>query len=474
MEKINKTNLKKYAILVTVLLVIVLAVGGYFLITKNQKSEIIVEGNNLYYFPNGSFSAYFPNPGLPFKADSQGVPDTSNKPTMQNFGNGNVLMYSYSLNFCNNDCSENTEGFNITYAGSALKKNSVPTENSYEKLKNELSYTINSTNSATQISKLISSKFSVYENFPSIEYSIEEKGQNYKGKVYTLYTNGIDFAKGDDLYSISHFYQTGHEDKTLENTFLNSIVFGKQPLQNNTASTSSQTITSTTTDTTTQPSTLEPAPTATTPTTPSLPKIISEWSPNVALVLCSYSDGTADFGSGFLYKNNVGTAVFTNAHVFTEESTGDNATSCSFQIPGDSQHYTVTDPSINGNQFQIGNNNDWGFIEVANGDSYFNGIANKNLTICQQQEQTGDSVVILGYPDYAGQFINPTATQGIISGYASPYYTTSAQIESGNSGGVVIDPEKDCYIGIPSAVQIGNYSNLGRILNADVLFNLDY
>ena len=90
------------------------------------------------------------------------------------------------------------------------------------------------------------------------------------------------------------------------------------------------------------------------------------------------------------------------------------------------------------------------------------------------EEQTGDNVIILGYPDYAGQFTEPTATTGIISGYASPYYTTSTQIESGNSGGVAIDPDKDCYIGIPSAVKTGNYANLGRILSAGAVFKLSY
>jgi hypothetical protein len=214
---------------------------------------------------------------------------------------------------------------------------------------------------------------------------------------------------------------------------------------------------------------------ATQPKSKNLPSIIAEWSPSVALIACSYSDGSADFGSGFLYKNDVGIAVFTNAHVFTEEATGNSAISCSIEIPGDgNNYYTIINTNLTGGPFEVGNNEDWGFIQVANSDSYFNSVANKNLTICQQQEQTGDSVVVLGYPDYAGQFTNPTATQGIISGYASPYYTTSAQIESGNSGGVAIDPDKDCYIGIPSAVKIGNYANLGRILDANVLFNLPY
>ena len=213
---------------------------------------------------------------------------------------------------------------------------------------------------------------------------------------------------------------------------------------------------------------------------PDLSAIITEWSSNVALIVCNFSDGSVDFGSGFLYQYpNDSIVVITNKHVLEEETTGYDAVSCSVEIPGDgNNYYTIinTYPASN-NPFHVGNVGDWGYLEVTNGDSYFNSTAenaNKNLTICQQQEQTGDNVVVLGYPDYAGQFTNPTATQGIISGYAPPYYTTSAQIESGNSGGVAIDSKKDCYVGIPSAVKIGNYANLGRILNADIPFTLPY
>lgn len=209
-----------------------------------------------------------------------------------------------------------------------------------------------------------------------------------------------------------------------------------------------------------------------------LPSVIAKWSPAVALIVCSFSSGDIDFGSGFLIKNSAGQIeVITNKHVLTYDTPDMSATSCAVRIPGDKDNvYTVYNTgTVDNNPISWGANNlDWGYVVVANGDTYFNNVANKNLPLCQQQERTGDNVIVLGYPDYAGQFTDPTATQGIISGYASPYYTTSAQIESGNSGGVAIDPDKDCYIGIPSAVQMGNYANLGRILNANVIFSLPY
>ena len=209
-----------------------------------------------------------------------------------------------------------------------------------------------------------------------------------------------------------------------------------------------------------------------------LPSIIAKWSPAVAFITCSFSNGDVDFGSGFLIKNSVGQIeIITNKHVLTYDTPDNGATSCAVHIPGDGDNvYTAYNTgTVDNNPIGVGVNNfDWGYIVITDGDAYFNNIASENLPICQQQEQTGDNVVVLGYPDYAGQFINPTATQGIISGYADPYYTTSAQIESGNSGGVAIDPDKNCYIGIPSAVQMGNYANLGRILNANVVFALPY
>ncbi len=235
---------------------------------------------------------------------------------------------------------------------------------------------------------------------------------------------------------------------------------------NNTTSTQQQPID------TTPP--IKKSATANPPTPKDLPSIIAEWSPSAALILCNFNNGDSDFGSGFLYSNSDGSIkVLTNKHVLTEDIQGNLPVSCSIKIPGNGNNfYTQKDSDT----FVINDKFDWAFFNITNGDTYFNGIAkrNGNLSVCQKQERTGDSIVILGYPDYAGQFANPTATEGIISGYASPYYTTSAQIESGNSGGIAIDIKNDCYIGIPSAVKLGQYANLGRILNANVPFNLSY
>jgi hypothetical protein len=493
MEKINKNHFNNPVVII--LFLILLGIGGYFLLSKNQNE------NNIYYFPQGSFSAYFPQQPT-FKTDTQKLLS----------GEKSVIDNDYLLN----DSDGNNE-LTATYVSSAFKNSNTPEQN----LSNEVAYTVSNAGGS-----LISSNATTYNGLPAVNYiGCSTKSYPFQSvsgvTTHQWCITGRDILKDNYLYMLDYQYKSGEEDKTLENKFLDSLVFGEQPTgsivviptTDNTTSTPSQTTaTTTTTNTTTQPSVTKLAPTVPLPVVNNTPapsantsivpgctstdgysstngascggtriaQIVSKWSPNVALILCNFSDGTADFGSGFLYNSpNYGILVYTNKHVLLNETTGLATTSCSVQIPGDTQYYTVNNTFTTNNDPINGSldGTDWGSIEISNGDGALNETAisaGKNLTICQKKEQTGDNVIILGYPDYAGQFTNPTATEGIISGYASPYYTTSAQIESGNSGGVAIDPDKDCYIGIPSAVKIGNYANLGRILNANTLFKLNY
>lgn len=75
----------------------------------------------------------------------------------------------------------------------------------------------------------------------------------------------------------------------------------------------------------------------------------------------------------------------------------------------------------------------------------------------------GDPVRIYGYPVTSGGY-NLTITDGIISSFTNEgEILTSAQIDSGNSGGLAIDKD-GCWLGIPSAVVSGDYQNLGVII----------
>jgi len=80
----------------------------------------------------------------------------------------------------------------------------------------------------------------------------------------------------------------------------------------------------------------------------------------------------------------------------------------------------------------------------------------------------GDSVRIYGYPVTSGGF-NLTITDGIISSFTNEgEILTSAQIDSGNSGGLAVD-QNGCWLGIPSAVVSGDYQNLGVIIPGSVV-----
>lgn len=78
--------------------------------------------------------------------------------------------------------------------------------------------------------------------------------------------------------------------------------------------------------------------------------------------------------------------------------------------------------------------------------------------------------MVLGYPSYGTDYLEITAIEGIVSGYDGEYYTTSAKIEQGNSGGVAISQKGNCYLGIPTAVKLGVFESLGRILDVKYIF----
>jgi S1-C subfamily serine protease len=82
--------------------------------------------------------------------------------------------------------------------------------------------------------------------------------------------------------------------------------------------------------------------------------------------------------------------------------------------------------------------------------------------------QLGDSVRIYGYPATSHNY-NLTITDGVISNFADDgTILTSANIDSGNSGGLAVS-QNGCMLGIPSAVLFGNYQNLGVIIPNNII-----
>ena len=89
---------------------------------------------------------------------------------------------------------------------------------------------------------------------------------------------------------------------------------------------------------------------------------------------------------------------------------------------------------------------------------------------CSLTPSIGDEVISIGYPSI-GSVGDITATDGIISGFESSYFITSAKIEKGNSGGIVVLLKDNCLLGVSTFVQLGTLESLARILNINVARN---
>lgn len=89
--------------------------------------------------------------------------------------------------------------------------------------------------------------------------------------------------------------------------------------------------------------------------------------------------------------------------------------------------------------------------------------------ICRFQNiKLGDIIRVFGYPETSGGF-DLTITDGVVSSLPGDgTILTSAKIDAGNSGGLVVD-KKGCMVGIPVAVSEGKYQNLGVIISVDLI-----
>ncbi len=226
----------------------------------------------------------------------------------------------------------------------------------------------------------------------------------------------------------------------------------------------------------------------------SLADITKEWQGSTAYVVCDwyYSDGTLIqelSGSGLLATLNSAPTIITNKHVVYNSTYG-YTNRCEIKFPNDDGGYVYS--SNDGSYPNYGsltvdsNGNDVAYISgmhwvhlIGSDPSIYTYTppsislserSKNNPFACSSSESTGDSVLVLGYPadgpqiDQFGSQTNPTVTEGIISGTDGIYYTTSAKIDHGNSGGLAIDETNDCYAGIPTWVVSDSLGSLGRIL----------
>jgi S1-C subfamily serine protease len=239
--------------------------------------------------------------------------------------------------------------------------------------------------------------------------------------------------------------------------------------------------------------------------TPDLPSLIQEWQISTAYVECYWVDPDThtwyekESGSGLLVSFKSGLTVITNRHVVDSSQYGE-ATECDVGFHNDNGIYyavtTVDQPAhyLSGTTLVLPDVPAYGNISFTADGTDVADLSNlkeetmgssPNISLTDRAKTghfscdttpTGEPIVVLGYPDYgagAGTYtsifsnLSITATEGIISGQDGIYFTTSAKLDPGNSGGVAIDENNDCYIGIPTAAIAGSMSSLGRILPAN-------
>lgn len=187
-----------------------------------------------------------------------------------------------------------------------------------------------------------------------------------------------------------------------------------------------------------------------------LAAVIARWNPYVYKLSCTFRAGTlaeeTTGGSAIVETNGAGTRFVTNGHVLEDD--GDYPDSCELLVPGTE----VTIP-VDGDALAVESARDIGYGAIGT-----TGVAGvPPARHCTIKPEIGDRVVILGYPAIGGEE-SVTATEGIISGFDGKFYTTSAKIERGNSGGAAVDVKRDCLLGLPTLVVAGRIESLARIL----------
>lgn len=191
--------------------------------------------------------------------------------------------------------------------------------------------------------------------------------------------------------------------------------------------------------------------------------LIKKWSKQVGFLTCYSNVGGENIpiqtASVYVHKfTDGGVRGMTNKHA-VENAYGGVLSGCSISIPG--TYYDVSTQIIPHSTYDV--------AQIILPDSDFTRTLQKNDKACYKENITpelGDEVLILGYPGIGADSL--TVTEGIISGVDYPYFTTSAKIDHGNSGGAAILVEDDCLLGIPTGSVVGEIESLGRILDLSV------
>lgn len=111
---------------------------------------------------------------------------------------------------------------------------------------------------------------------------------------------------------------------------------------------------------------------------------------------------------------------------------------------------------------------DGNIVEIDNKQNQFTGF--DNLFYCglgNYNINIGDKNYVLGYPAISDS--NLMISDGVIASHFNDvYYLTTAKVDSGNSGGIVIN-ENGCGLGMILRVNDGDFENYGVILPINII-----
>jgi hypothetical protein len=193
-------------------------------------------------------------------------------------------------------------------------------------------------------------------------------------------------------------------------------------------------------------------------TTTDVSGLVTQWSPFVYRAECSFrkmdsGDMEVSKGSALLQQTSLGTRFITSGHVLKMDVA--RLIKCTLSAPGSDTEIVIDDSDI-----VLSEDVDFGYGYIS--EDVLSMLSSQTCTI---KPNIGDAVLILGYPAI-GAKESVTATEGIISGFDEEYFTTSAKIERGNSGGAALDIKRNCFLGLPTLVFAGKIESLARILPA--------
>lgn len=205
---------------------------------------------------------------------------------------------------------------------------------------------------------------------------------------------------------------------------------------------------------------------------------------SVVNVICPTYKGDFDFGGSGVMWDESG-IVLTNYHVIPKD---DNGSGCMVIIPetesGTPQDIYWAYPIV---MEELSESYDLAYLKIyrvyTDADDYFPeewddfgeyprffNTPDESDWCFIDELNLGDPVVVLGYPSLSGGE-TLTLTDGIISGFTGDdKIMTSAQVTSGNSGGLAIS-NGNCLIGITYGSFIEDTDSLGGIISFDLIYD---